>query len=312
MTERPTPALASDRAGGRQPRIGVTLPVVGAYAGPEAIVAIARAAERVGLHGVAVSERLLLPAGEDWDNAYGLPESYVWDAIESLTWAAAHTERIRLATGIVNALFQPPIVLARRLATLDRLSGGRLEVGLGQGWLPEEFVATGVPTSRRGRGFEEHLAAMRACWGPDPVEHEGPEYRIPISTVGPKPVRGADIPVLIGAVARPAVERAAHLGAGFVTGVRDWAASAAEIGWYRAAGGTGPVVVQVMSSWGAAADEPIDAFVAWAVDEVDHAAAAGADEVRFELNLTGAPIDRQVAAMEGLAIALSLPPSGEG
>ena len=110
---------------------------------------------------------------------YGLPEEYVWEPIEVLTWAAAHTERVRLATGIVNALFQPPIVLARRLATLDRLSGGRLDVGLGQGWLPEEFVATGVPTSRRGQGFEDHLAAMRACWGPDPVEHRQRRLRHP-------------------------------------------------------------------------------------------------------------------------------------
>jgi len=218
---------------------------------------------------------------------------------------------VRLATGIVNALFQPPIVLARRLATLDRLSGGRLDVGLGQGWLPEEFVAAGVPTSRRGRGFEDHLAAMRACWGPDPVEHHSEHYRIPTSTVGPKPMRGADIPVLIGAVARPAVERAARLG-GFVTGVRDWATSATEIGWYRAAGGTGPVVVQVMSTWGSSPDEPVDAFVAWAVAEVDHAAGVGADEVRFELNLTGVAIDRQVAALDALAAALALTPTGEG
>ena len=150
----------------RRPRIGVTLPTFGPHAGPEAIVTMARAADRLGLHSVAATERLLLPAGEGWDNAYGLPDAYVWEPIEVLTWAAAHTERVRLATGIVNALFQTPIVLARRLATLDRLSGGRLDVGLGQGWLPEEFVATGVPTDRRGRGFEDHLAAMRACWGP--------------------------------------------------------------------------------------------------------------------------------------------------
>jgi probable F420-dependent oxidoreductase len=298
------PSPAAEPTDSPRPRIGVTLPIVGPHAGPEAIATVARAAERVGFDSVAVSERLLLPVDEGWNNAYGLPDSYVWDPIEALTWAAAHTERIRLATGIVNATFQPPIVLARRLATLDRLSGGRLDVGLGQGWLPEEFVATGVPTSRRGQGFEDHLAAMRACWGPDPVEFESADHHIPRSTVGPKPVRGADIPVLIGAVARPAVERAARLGAGFVTAVRDWDASATEIGWYRDAGGTGPVAVQVMSGWGAEPDDPPAAFAAWAVGEVDHAASVGADEVRFELNLTGVAIDRQVAAFEALSEAL--------
>jgi probable F420-dependent oxidoreductase len=301
-----TPTAPTTDRHGELPRVGVTLPTFGPHAGPEAIVTVARAADRLGLHSVATTERLLLPAGDDWDNAYGLPESYVWEPIEVLTWAAAHTERVRLATGIVNALFQPPIVLARRLATLDRLSGGRLDVGLGQGWLPEEFVATGTSPSRRGRGFEEHLAVMRACWGPDPVEHHGEDHVIPTATVGPKPVRGADLPVLIGAVARPSVERAARLG-GFVTGVRDWDTSATEIGWYRDAGGAGPVVVQVMSTWGASRDEPVDAFAAWAVTEVDHAATVGADEVRVELNLTGVAIDRQVAALEALATALDLP-----
>ena len=76
----------------RRPRIGVTLPTFGPHAGPEAIVTMARAADRLGLHSVAATERLLLPAGEGWDNAYGLPDAYVWEPIEVLTWAAAHTE----------------------------------------------------------------------------------------------------------------------------------------------------------------------------------------------------------------------------
>ncbi|HKY66174.1 MAG TPA: TIGR03619 family F420-dependent LLM class oxidoreductase [Acidimicrobiales bacterium] len=293
-----------------RPAVAVTLPTMGPHAGPESIATVARAADRLGLYGVAATERLLLPAHEGWDNWAGLPDTYVWDPIEALTYAAAVTTRVRLSTGIVNALFEAPILLARRLATLDRLSGGRLDVGLGQGWLAEEFVAVGVPTGRRGAGFEEHLAAVRACWGPDPVEHEGEHYRIPRSKVGPKPVQGADIPLMIGAVAAPAVERAARLGAGFVTGVRDWETSAGEIATYRAAGGPGRVAVQVMSTWGAAPDDPADAFVAWAVGEVDHAGEAGADEVRFELNLTGVAVDRQVGALEALADALSLRPDG--
>jgi probable F420-dependent oxidoreductase len=304
-----TPTRATTGRDDEPPRVGVTLPTFGPYAGPDAVRTIAQAADRLGLHSVATTERVLLPASDGWDNAYGLPESDVWEPIEVLTWAAAHTERVRLATGIVNALFQPPIMLARRLATLDRLSGGRLDVGLGQGWLPEEFVATGTSPGRRGRGFEEHLAVMRACWGPDPVEHHGEDHVVPTATVGPKPVRGADLPVVIGAVARPAVERAARLG-GFVTGVRSWDASATEIGWYRDAGGAGPVVVQVMSAWGASPDEPVDAFVGWAVAEIDHAAAVGADEMRVELNLTGVTIERQVAALEALAAALDLAPTG--
>ncbi len=280
------------------PRIGVALPNLEPHAGPETIVAVARAAERLGFHSVSASERLLLPAGPGWRNEMGLPESYVWDTLETLTWAAAHTRRIRLGSGIVNALFQPPIVLARRLATIDRLSGGRLDVGLGQGWLPEEFAAAGVPVARRGAGFEEYLAALRACWGPDPVEHSGPNYHIPTSTVGPKPVSG--LPVFIGALARPAVERAARIGDGLITAVRDWETSATEIGWYRQAGGTGPVILRIGHPY-EGPDTTAEVFVRSAMADLESAAEVGADELHFELNLAEIPPDRQIDLLEALA-----------
>lgn len=278
------------------PRIGVGLPSFGA--GPDAIATLATAAERLGFHSVSVSERLLLPAHEGWVNEAGLPESPVYDPIEVLTWVAARTRRVRLLTAVVDSLFQPPIVLARRLATLDRLSGGRLDVGLGQGWLPEEFVAAGVPMGGRGPAFEEHLAAMRACWGPDPVAHEGPRYRIPVSLVGPKPGDGR-IPVLIGALARPAVERAARVGDGFVTALRDWDTSRTEIDWYRQAGGTGPVVLAMMPEW--AGERDLGKVGPAASDDLARAAAAGVDEVHFGLSLSGAGIQDQVDALEAVA-----------
>ncbi len=93
------------------PRIGVSLPHFGPYAGPDAVVTVAQAAERFGFHAVSVSDRLLMPVRPDWSNDAELPESHVWDPLEMLTWAAADTRRIRVSTGIVNAIFQPPIVL---------------------------------------------------------------------------------------------------------------------------------------------------------------------------------------------------------
>lgn len=294
------------------PRIGVSLPHFGPYVGPEAVVTVARATEQAGLHAVSVSERLLMPVRADWRNDAGLPESHVWDPIEMLTWAAAHTTRVRLATGIVNAIFQPPIVLARRLATLDRLSAGRLDAGLGQGGggtdetgylIPEEFVAAGVPQGRRGAGFVEHLAAMRACWGPDPVEFHGERYRIPRSLVGPKP-QGATIPVFLGALVRPTVERAARLADGVILVAVDWEATRAQVGWYRAAGGTGTVVVNtLMPDLGPATAE--GAFVAAVLADLERAAAAGADEMHLTMNL-GDPVppERQAELLAGLGAAL--------
>ena len=287
------------------PRIGVSLP----YVTPEAIVTVAQATERLGFHAVSLSERLLLPVRPDWSNDANLPESYAWDSLEVLAYAAAHTQRIRLATSIVNSIFQPPIVLARRLATLDQLSRGRVDAGLGQGGgggpktsylIPEEFVAAGVSTRRRGAGFVEHLAAMRACWGPDPVAFDGELYQIPRSTVGPKPYAGG-IPVFIGALVRSTIERAARLADGIIVVALDWADTRTKIGWYRAAGGTGTVVVNtIQTAPGEGFTEA--SFTDAVLADLDRAASAGADEMHIcGLNFAAVPPERQVALLEALA-----------
>jgi alkanesulfonate monooxygenase SsuD/methylene tetrahydromethanopterin reductase-like flavin-dependent oxidoreductase (luciferase family) len=296
------------------PRIGVSLPQFGPHVGPDAVVTVAQAAERFGFHAVSVSERLLMPVRPDWSNDAGLPESYVWDPVEMLTWAGAHTRRIRLSTGIVNAIFQPPIVLARRLATLDQLSRGRLDVGVGQGGggtaetsylIPEEFAAAGVPIERRGAGFVEHVAAMRACWGPDPVEFHGDEYEIPRSSVGPKPY-AATIPVFFGALVRPTIERAAQQADGVVLVSVDWDETRTKIGWYRDAGGTGTVVVNTIPTY-PGGKVTAAAFTGAVLADLDRAAAVGADEMYISLNL-GIPVapDRQRELLGALAAELGL------
>jgi alkanesulfonate monooxygenase SsuD/methylene tetrahydromethanopterin reductase-like flavin-dependent oxidoreductase (luciferase family) len=120
-----------------------------------------------------------------------MPESYanVYDPLETLAYVAAKTERVKLGTSIIDALFHVPAILARRFATLDRLSGGRVIAGLGQGYSPEEFAAANVPMSRRGAGFEEFIEAMRAAWGPDPVYFSGRFYEIPEPRSTPSPCR---------------------------------------------------------------------------------------------------------------------------
>jgi alkanesulfonate monooxygenase SsuD/methylene tetrahydromethanopterin reductase-like flavin-dependent oxidoreductase (luciferase family) len=294
------------------PRIGVSLPHFGPYVGPDAVVTVAQATETFGFHAVSVSERLLLPVRPDWRNDAGLPEAHVWDPLELLTWAAAHTERIRVTTGILNAIFQPPIVLARRLATLDQLSRGRLDAGLGQGGggtaetsylIPEEFIAAGVPITRRGSGFIEHVAAMRACWGPDPVEFRGDRYQIPRSMVGPKPYNGT-IPLFFGAMLRSTIERAAHVADGVIFVALDWDETRTKIDWYRDAGGTGTVVVDTIPSY---ADEEVTAaaFTDAVLADLDRAVTIGADEMHISLNLgTPVPPDHQVELLGALAAEL--------
>jgi probable F420-dependent oxidoreductase len=201
--------------------LGIALPQFGKHASPEAIVEIAQAAERLGYASVWVQERLLRPLQPITPYAgmvgQPIPEPYrtVYDPIETLTYVAAKTERIKLGTSVIDALFHVPVVLGRRLASLDRLSHGRLIVGLGQGWSEDEFLTANVPPSRRGAGFDEFIAALRAVWGPDPVEFKGRFYQIPKAEINPKPVQPGGPPLLAGAFAPAAIARAARMGVGF-------------------------------------------------------------------------------------------------
>lgn len=296
------------------PRIGVSLPHFSPYAGPDTVATVAQAAEHLGYHAVSVTERLLMPVQPESELKEGLPDAHVWDPIEVLTWAAAHTSKIRLTTGIVNAIFQPPIVLARRLATLDQLSRGRLDAGLGQGgggaesskWgMPEEFTAAGVPFTRRGEGFVEHVKAMRACWERDPVEFTGRYYTIPRATVGPKPF-GDTIPLLFGAMNEKTIERAANLAGGFITVALDWDETTKKIRWYREAGGEGKAVVNTIQTYPDGAITPTSFTTAVKAD-LTRAAKASADEMHINLNLAGIEPAKQVDLLAALANELNLP-----
>ena len=176
-------------------------------------------AEKIGLGSLWVSDRLLLPTkptdtwdGDPWPEIFAT----VYDPLEMLTWVAARTKTVRLGTSVLAGLFQNPLILARRFATLDRLSGGRVIAGIGQGDFRDEFMAANVPRTRRGRGFEEFVLAMRAVWGPDPVSFSSSFYNIPESRIGPKPVQPGGIPLLIGAFEAKPLERAARIADGFM------------------------------------------------------------------------------------------------
>ena len=199
--------------------LGVALPTSGRLASPANIVRIAQEAERLGYASVWTYERLLRPMAKLPSRGGGPPQRaprtyrLVYEPLETLSYVAAVTERVRLGTSVIDALLHPPVVLARRFATLDQLSGGRVIAGVGQGWMPQEFETANVPMSRRGGSMDEAVAAMRACWGPDPVEFEGRFYRIAPSEVNPKPVQER-LPVLLGATTRAGARRAGRIADG--------------------------------------------------------------------------------------------------
>lgn len=199
-------------------QVGIALPHMGQAATPDIITRFAQEAERLEYASLWAGERLLRPRRYV---PFGIPQgdmpahfSQVYGPLETLSFVAGMTARIKLGTSLIPIYFQPPVVLAKSLATLDQLSSGRLVAGLGQGWLLEEFQAAGVSFRRRGAGLEDYLAALRACWGPNPVQYEGRSYRIPLSDIGPKPYQIGGPPVILGVGARAALERAARLADG--------------------------------------------------------------------------------------------------
>ena len=250
-------------------KLGVHLPVAGKGASPETILQVAAEAERIGLDSVWSWERLMRPTvpillGGAGGPVMDAPEMFgiVYDPIETLAYVAAQTSRITLGTSVLDALFQSPIILARRLATLDQFSAGRLVVGIGQGWMDQEFQAAGVSMKRRGAGFEEHIVAMRAVWGPDPVSFEGRFYRIPEAAIGPKPVRPGGPRLMAGAGSPVAAERAGRLGVGLTLVIFDWDAIRETIEIFRTAASaaghdpdTLPIMLQVNGNITA---EPVD------------------------------------------------------
>ncbi len=143
------------------------------------------------------------------------PDTVMPDPLEWLSFAAAVTRRIRLATGILIASQHSAAILAKRVATLDALSGGRLELGVGIGWQKEEYRAIGVPYSRRGKRLEETLAAMRTLWGPGPSSFKGEFVQFENVHCDPKPVQKGGVPILIGGSSEVAARRAGRIGNGY-------------------------------------------------------------------------------------------------
>lgn len=203
-------------------KLGFSLPTAGAWATPENQLLIARRAEALGYHSLWVFQRLLyaLQPKNDYPPAPGQPWprpfERVADPVVTLAYIAGATSRIRLGTSVLIMPYYTPIILAKQLATLDQVSGGRLDVGLGTGWSMDEYEAVGVPYRDRGRRADEFLRCLKAIWTQDVVEFSGEFYRVPKSKVEPKPVQKPHPPITIGGYAGEAVvRRAVTLGDGF-------------------------------------------------------------------------------------------------
>ena len=203
-------------------KVGILLPQTGDLATSENILYIGKEAEKEGFDSVWVFERLLWPVKPQ--TPYGgvpnlpIPVEYqsVLDPLETLTYLAGNTQRISLGTSIIDILFHNPVILARRFATLDVLSGGRVIAGLGLGWSKDEYDASGIPFSRKGARADEFMQVLKRIWTDDVVEFRGQFYNIPASKIGPKPVQKPHPPILLGAYSPKAFPRIVNYADGWI------------------------------------------------------------------------------------------------
>lgn len=194
---------------------------IGSGADPRVIRAVAAGAENCGVATLWAGEHVVLvdrPASRypyADDGTIAVPADADWlDPIVALTYAAAVTERVRLATGVLLLPEHNPVIMAKEAASLDVVSGGRFTLGVGIGWSAEEFEAVGVPFERRGARTTSYVAAMRTLWTQDPASYASDFVRFEHVRVNPKPAQER-LPVVVGGNSDSALRRVAAWGDGW-------------------------------------------------------------------------------------------------
>jgi probable F420-dependent oxidoreductase len=203
---------------------GIAFANVSRFGSAEGARTLARAAEDAGFESLWTVEHVVVPQGYASEYPYdrsgrmpGRESAPVPDPLIWLTWVAACTSSLKVGTGILILPERNPVVLAKEAATLARLSGDRFVLGVGAGWLAEEFDAIGVPFAERGPRLEDHIGALRALWSGSPASFEGPFTSFADVFCEPSPP-GGTIPIVIGGHSPVAARRAGRLGDGFFPG----------------------------------------------------------------------------------------------
>ena len=203
---------------------GIAFANTGPFTRPDAAAEFAVAAEQAGFESLWTVEHVVVPAGYESTYPYdpsgkmpGGEKSPIPDPLIWLSYVAAVTRTINLATGILILPQRNPVVLAKELATLDRMSDGRMHLGVGVGWLEEEFDAIGVPFAERGRRTDDSMTAMRALWTGEPASHHSDFVDFTDCILRPRPTQDS-IPIHVGGHTDAAARRAGRLGDGFFPG----------------------------------------------------------------------------------------------
>ena len=203
---------------------GTSLPSRGEMAGPEQLRNVAQRAEALGYDHVWVSDHIILPKKVDSFYPYAedgvatfKPDEPYYEPLSALNFIAGCTQRVRLGTHVLIIPYRNPVLTAKILSTLDVLSGGRVILGAGVGWMEEEFQAMGLDTYKdRGAVTDEYLQVYKELWTKEDASFDGKYYQISDTGFEPKPVQKPHPPVWIGGHSGPAVRRAAKYGDGWM------------------------------------------------------------------------------------------------
>lgn len=192
----------------------------------EKIRHVATAVEAAGYHSIWVNEHVVVPAGTATRYPYRpdgklpiSPDAPWTDAMVTLGFLAAATTRVRLGSAVIPIITRDPLSLASQAATVDVLTSGRLELGLGAGWLVEEATALGQPSDRRFKRLEETIAILRLAWSGTSFDYHGQLYDLPEVTVAPSPVQGEQVPIWVGGASPTAIRLAACLASGLLLSI---------------------------------------------------------------------------------------------
>jgi len=241
-------------------KIGFFAVGIGPTTDPAIATLIAQTTDQCGFHSLWAPEHVVLidqyasKYPYSTDGRLPLPTTMdILDPYVALTFAAAHTKRIRLCTGISLIPERSPVVTAKEIASLDKLSNGRFELGVGVGWLAEEFTAVGVPWERRAERTREYLKAMKLLWTEEEPSFKGEFCSFPKVRMYPKPVQKPHPPIIFGGESTPALKRVAEVGDGWFgvnVSVEDAQAKIARIKQYAQAAGRGAVKFSFAASPG--------------------------------------------------------------
>ena len=290
-------------------KIGLNLPTISNRTSREILSTVVDAAEELGYDSLWAADHIVMPreirstypfspTGE-----FSVPQpSLLLEPLNTLAWAAGRTTRIKLGTGVLVLPYRHPLLTAKMAATLDYLSNGRVILGVGSGWMEEEFDLLGSDYRRRGSVTDEHIAIYRAAWTQDNPTFHGKHFQISDVWMEPKPVQKPSIPIWVGSAAPAGIRRAARLGDGWapshmsleelergVSTIADLRAQGGRTGAFEISFGASQVIFASepqplsRSTMHGTPDQMIEDLVAWR--------ALGVTHVRLRIDVSERPED---------------------